>query len=330
MSGRKTQKRKGSSGERQICIGRVCFEKDKYQPTPGAKYRYRAHQCDKPCEEGKNLCKSCLKHEEMFLTGDPRKWHGREGGPLPEDSHIENSAWDLEWRVKEAAALQKQAAPKSEKAKTAVKKAVKAVQEVQAAADNVVDAMTEAVISTNNVDMRAMPSPKPKTTVAEVKAQKAVRKAIQARENAGELVIEANKLVTAAEKVVVQEAVKAKSKRTTQRRKKSSPLIYRPGSAATTPRSTNRKSMSRGQATPYASPQKPSVSPVGSYASPAAMMRRNWATPYGSQTTSSESPAIMPVVTVKKVTTSPVPSSSSIPSSNSTNLDKYAENLLLA
>jgi hypothetical protein len=321
MSGRKTQKkdRKGSSGERQICIGRVCFEKDKYQPTPGAKYRYRAHKCDKPCEEGKNLCKSCLKHEEMFLTGDPRKWHGREGGPLPEESHIENSAWDLEWRVKEAAALQKQAAPKSEKAKTAVNKAVKAVQKVQAAADEVVDTMSEAVIQTNNVDVRSSPSPSPKTTVAELKAQKAVRKAIQARENAGELVAEANELVTAAEKVVVAEATRAK--RTTQRlrRKKSSPLIYRPGSAATTPRS-NRKSMSRGQATPYASPQKPSVSPVGSYASPAAMMRRNWATPYGS----SESPAVMPVVTVKKAT------SSSIPSSNSTNLDQYAENLLLA
>ena len=318
MSGRKTQKRKVSSGERQICIGRVCFEKDKYQPTPGAKYRYRGHRCDKPCEEGKNLCKSCLKHEEMFLTGDPRKWHGREGGPLPEESHIENSAWDLEWRVKEAEALQKQAAPKSEKAKTAVKKAVNAVQKVQAAADEVVDTMSEAVIQTNNVDVRSFPSPK--TTAAELKAQKSVRKAIQARENAGELVTEANKLVTAAEKVVVQEAVKAKAKRTTQRRKKSSPLIYRPGSAATTPRSTNRKSMSRGQATPYASPQKPSVSPVGSYASPAAMMRRNWATPYGS----SESPAIMPVVSVKKAT------SSSIPSSNSTNLDQYAENLLLA
>jgi len=321
MSGRKTQKRKVSSGERQICIGRVCFEKDKYQPTPGAKYRYRGHRCDKPCEEGKNLCKSCLKHEEMFLTGDPRKWHGREGGPLPEESHIENSAWDLEWRVKEAVALQKQVAPKSEKAKTAVKKAVNAVQKVQAAADEVVDTMSEAVIQTNNVDVRSFPSPSSKTTVAELKAQKSVRKAIQARENAGELVTEANKLVTAAEKVVVQEAVKAKAKRTTQRRKKSSPLIYRPGSAATTPRS-NRKSIS--QATPYASPQKPSVSPVGSYGSPAAMMRRNWATPYGS----SESPAVMPVVTVKKATTSPVPSS--IPSSNSTNLDKYAENLLLA
>ena len=173
--------------------------------------------------------------------------------------------------------------------------------------------MSEAVIQTNNVDVRSTPSPSPKPTVSELKAQKAMRKAIEARQDAGELIAEAKELVTAAEKVVVAEA---KAKRTTQRRKKkSSPMIYRPGSAATTPRS-NRKSMSRGQATPYASD---SVSPVGSYRSPADMMRRNWATPYAS-----ESPAVMPVVTVKKATTSPVPSS------NSTNLEQYAENLLLA
>lgn len=262
MSGRKTQKQK-KSDESQICIGRVCFEKDKYQPAPGAKYRYRGHRCDKPCEEGKNLCKNCLKHEEMFIIGDPRKWHGREGGPLPEESHIENSAWDLEWRVKEAAALQKQVAPKSERAKTAVKKAAKAVQNVQSAADEVMDAMTEVIMQTNNVTVRDSPTPFPKN---------AVRKAIQSRQNAGELVSEANKLVTVAERVVMAEA-----KRTTQRA------------------NSNRKSSSR----------RPSVSPIVS------SMRRSPATPYTSPRR-------------------PVVSSPSIPSSDSTDLADYAENLLLA
>lgn len=318
MSERKTRK-----AEKQICIGRVCFEKDKYQPTPGAKYRYREAACARPCEEGKNLCKYCLANEEKYMTGDTSKWHGRRGGLLPEESHIEGSAWDLAWRVKEAAALQKQAAPKSEKAKTAVKKAAKAVQEVQAAADKVIDTMSEAIINTNNIVVRATPSPLLKPTVAEKKAQEAVRKAIQARENAGELVAEATKLVTAAEKVVIKEA---KAKRTTQRRKKSSPLIYRPGSAATTPR---RSPVRRGQVTPYTSPRRPSVSLVGSYESPAAMMRRNLATPYGS----SPSATIMPVVTVKKATTTPISSPSSsttTPATNTNiNLEDYATQLLL-
>ena len=52
-------------------------------------------RCARECEIESNLCTLCKKYEESYLIGEnqkkSKKWHGRIGGPIAPQSHIEGS-----------------------------------------------------------------------------------------------------------------------------------------------------------------------------------------------------------------------------------------------
>ena len=98
------------------CIGRRALNADKFRVEGLQYYRYKESQCAIPCETNSNLCKACMGREEKHMMGAPyakSDWHGRIGGPLHPDDHIEGSEWNKRNRNREAKAKTKKTAKRT-------------------------------------------------------------------------------------------------------------------------------------------------------------------------------------------------------------------------
>ncbi len=88
------------------CIGRACLDKNKFRlpdyPS-NMPYRYKEAECKRACAVNSPLCTICKANEEKYMTGNTSKWHGILGGPLPPESVIEGSEWNIAGRAKYAA-----------------------------------------------------------------------------------------------------------------------------------------------------------------------------------------------------------------------------------
>jgi hypothetical protein len=89
-----------TSRRKSRCKARLAV--DRYQYAPGTAYRYKSRQCPRVALPDSNLCRICTKNEQKYMEGKVGTWNGMFGGPLPPESHIETSEWNVALREREA------------------------------------------------------------------------------------------------------------------------------------------------------------------------------------------------------------------------------------
>ena len=116
--------------EMSQCIGRRCGEKVKL--PEGGPFRYKEIQCKSVCKDPKSdLCMVCQRHEESYMKGDHKTWHGIMGGPIPPKAvGLIGSNWNLAHRAKTAAKAEKKPTEKKPRAAAKTEKKPRATAAV--------------------------------------------------------------------------------------------------------------------------------------------------------------------------------------------------------